>query len=50
MNDEVQHGDGVATVLCGIFLNIEACFSTQGVIKVVGRVLADMLCQGVAVF
>ena len=50
MNDKVQHSDGVATILCGIFLNIESCFSTQGVIEIVGIVLADMFGQRVAVF
>ena len=50
MNDQVQYGDGVATILCDIFLNIEACFGTQGIIEIVGIVLADMLKNSVAIF
>ena len=50
MNEEVQHSDGVTTILRSVFLNIESSFSTQGIIEVVGIVLADMSCQGVSVF
>ena len=50
MNNQVQHGDRVAAVLCCIFLNIEARFIAQGVIEIVSGILADMLYYGVAVF
>ena len=50
MNNQVQHGDRVATVLCSVFLNIEARFIAQGVIEIVCGVLADMPYHGVAVF
>ena len=50
MNNQVQHGDGVAAILCGIYLGIETGHCSCGVVKDILASLTDILRNRVSVF